>query len=81
MEAHLDATILEQQEANAAIALGFGPDPFVQFNPTHYTDHYTLKFKVAAAKVARRGSLIDLINAHCETLYNSINRTPSIDEA
>jgi hypothetical protein len=57
IEAHFDATAIPAELADRLLELGFEPDGFARFVPAHFTDHYTLKFKIAAANSARARAL------------------------
>src|ERR1700759_1662802 len=49
IEAHFDSVAVPPKIANALPLFGFEIDGFYKFNPSHYGDHYTLKFKVPYA--------------------------------
>lgn len=46
LEAHIDAEYLTDGQANALMELGFEIDGFHKFMPSHFREHFTLKFKV-----------------------------------
>ncbi len=80
IEAHIDATQIPPTISDQIIALGFSPDPFVQFNPAHFSDHFTLKFHCAATETTqRKHTLMQTITQHCEAAFALLNQSPAIE--
>ena len=80
IEAHLDATKIPPDLAGRFIALGFEPDGFVRFNPSHYADHFTLKFKADATNHARRDLLRDVVERQAAEAFQLLNADTRVKE-
>jgi hypothetical protein len=46
IEVHIDGLNISPVIQNELLGLGFQIDGFISFKPSHFTDHFTLKFKV-----------------------------------
>ena len=82
-ESHIDATVLPNDITNKLVALGFQPDGFVRFFPTHFADHLTLKFKIPDTPNlrARRQHLQSILEEQSRIAFNLLNADPRIAEA
>lgn len=80
IEAHFDSVAVNLTVGNELIRLGFEVDGFYKFNPLHYGDHYTLKFKVANSDVAKRKELHNLTRRSCDLLIDFLkHNAPSLE--
>jgi hypothetical protein len=68
IEAHFDSVAIPTKIANALPIFGFEIDGFYKFNPSHYGDHYTLKFKVPYADQTTRNHLLRFTKDSCRAL-------------
>jgi hypothetical protein len=68
IEAHFDAALVPQGLANQLVALGFELDGFTEFVPTHFTDHFTLKYKISKENALLRARLRRDAEAKCNQL-------------
>ena len=80
IESHLDATKIPSDLADKFVALGFEPDGFVQFNPPHYTDHFTLKFRVDAEDHGRREELRHEVENRSRSAFDLQNGDDRVGE-
>ena len=68
IEAHFDAAHVPQGLANQLAVLGFELDGFAKFVPAHFTDHFTLKYKIAKDNSLLRVRLRREAEAKCNQL-------------
>lgn len=81
MEAHIDAEKIPQDAKNTLLALGFEPDGFAVFMPEHFSDHMTLKFKVARDDRGRFQEITGLMENHCREAFHLLQEHKGVTEA
>ena len=74
IEAHFDCAGVPPDLANQLIVLGFELDGFAEFVPAHFTDHYTLKYKISRSDILLRRKLRAEVQARCNELAELLAR-------
>jgi hypothetical protein len=73
IEAHVDAVELSSAQKNELVMLGFELDGFATFNPSHFSFHYTLKFKLSIPN-SRRPQFMLFTKRQCEAALSMLSK-------
>jgi len=79
IEAHFDSVTLSPDMVDFLARLGFETDGFHAFNPEHFSEHHTLKFKVDANDTARVGHLHRFVMNACERLWERVEADDELE--
>lgn len=79
IEAHFDSVDLPREFHEQLMRLGFEPDGFHEFNPSHFSEHHTLKFKSSAADQERLARLTRFLRRAGRLLKDYVEQTTTIE--
>ena len=72
IEAHFDSVQLSNSFQQKLLRFGFEIDGFYKFNPTHFAEHHTLKFKFDQTQIERGARLLRFLKNASKQLWDEV---------